>query len=250
MLRNTLIRVGRLQRRMWARGVQPSRASVNGEGRASAHPGALWEAYLRNVCTKRIFASMRHLSYTNEHLIFASSSRRSLHVQLESRPIATKCITAGVLNATGDIASQFLVENASTLDLKRLAIFTIHSSLVVAPALHGWYNVLNYRLINGTGNRKAALRVAADQLMFAPVAIAGFLSILWTMEGKASEVPASLQREWPSVVVTNWKVWPRLAPLVAPAATTSKEELICAGLGSNAIHQLQPGPGEAAGSSR
>lgn len=112
-----------------------------------------------------------------------------------------------MLNATGDVASQFLLEGATSLDVHRLAIFTMHNTFVVAPALHSWYNVLNYRLIHGSGTRKAALRVAADQFMFAPVAIACFLSILWTLEGKASEVPESLQREWSSVVFNNWKVW-------------------------------------------
>ena len=66
---------------------------------------------------------------------------------LETRPILTKVVTASGIAAVGDVSCQLVLESGDQpFDWKRMAIFTFLGGALVAPVLHGWYNVLGARL--------------------------------------------------------------------------------------------------------
>lgn len=76
---------------------------------------------------------------------------------------------------------------ASEIDWGRTVRFTFVGAAVVAPALHLWYGVL-LRWLPGTAPTTVVKRVALDQLLFAPVFLAGFLSTVMLLDGNAAKV--------------------------------------------------------------
>ncbi len=76
---------------------------------------------------------------------------------------------------------------ASEIDWARTARFTFVGATVLAPALHFWYGFLIRRL-PGTAPGTVVKRVLLDQLVFAPVFLAGFLSTVMVLDGNAAKV--------------------------------------------------------------
>ncbi|KAA6422462.1 MAG: Peroxisomal membrane MPV17 and related s (ISS) [Trebouxia sp. A1-2] len=130
---------------------------------------------------------------------------------LERSPLFTKAWTAGLLNGLGDAVSQKFVEKNDNFDFKRLGIFTLLGSVLVGPGLHFWYSFIG-RTVTATGTAGklptcAVIRLALDQLLWAPVFISTFLASLLTLEGKGHEVKSKLKNDLKPTVIANWKLW-------------------------------------------
>ena len=125
---------------------------------------------------------------------------------LESNPLVTKMATSGVLNAFGDLLAQVLFEDGQSVDTKRTLTFTFLGAFLVGPALHFWYGSLG-KLVTVGGSVGAGLRLGLDQLAFAPVFLATFLSALFAIEGNTDKLPNKLKQDLFPTVVANWKIW-------------------------------------------
>ena len=123
---------------------------------------------------------------------------------LEARPLLVKSITSFFVLGTGDALTQSVLESKALalLDWRRSLRFAVLGLTLVGPSLHIWYGVLNSRL-PGSSARAVATRVALDQLIFAPLFLSGFLTVVAKVEHK----PFSLQNEMPSVLAQNWLIW-------------------------------------------
>ena len=53
----------------------------------------------------------------------------------------------------------------------------------------------------------AGVRLGLDQLAFAPVFLATFLSALFAIEGNTDKLPNKLKQDLFPTVVANWKIW-------------------------------------------
>jgi hypothetical protein len=125
---------------------------------------------------------------------------------LESNPLATKMWTSGALNAFGDLLAQFLFEDGKSVDVKRTLTFTFLGAFLVGPALHFWYGTLG-KIVTVGGSLGAGVRLGLDQLAFAPVFLATFLSALFAIEGNTDKLPNKLKQDLFPTVVANWKIW-------------------------------------------
>ncbi|XP_076882235.1 protein sym-1-like [Bidens hawaiensis] len=125
---------------------------------------------------------------------------------LEAHPVWTKAITSALLTFVGDLICQILIDQVSSLDIKRVSLFTFLGMALVGPSLHFWYLYLS-KLVTTTGASGAFIRLIIDQFIFAPAFIAVFLSTLITLEGRPSQVLPKLQQEWVSSVIANWQLW-------------------------------------------
>jgi len=125
---------------------------------------------------------------------------------LESNPLATKMWTSGALNAFGDLLAQFLFEDGKSVDVKRTLTFTFLGAFLVGPALHFWYGILG-KIVTVGGSIGAGVRLGLDQLAFAPVFLATFLSALFAIEGNTDKLPNKLKQDLFPTVVANWKIW-------------------------------------------
>lgn len=128
---------------------------------------------------------------------------------LEAAPVRTKAITAGVLVGLGDTLAQVLTGTAlGSLDLPRLARFAAFGLVLQGPAGHAWYNLLE-RVVRLPGVAGIAGKVAADQLLFAPVFTSIFFGYLVLTEGgQFVDVREAVTSRLPSTLVASWKVWP------------------------------------------
>ncbi|KAJ4973881.1 hypothetical protein NE237_007055 [Protea cynaroides] len=125
---------------------------------------------------------------------------------LEKYPVLTKAITSALLTCIGDLICQLLIDQVSTLDLKRTFLFTFLGFVLVGPTLHFWYLYLS-KLVTLPGASGALLRLVLDQFLFSPIFIGVFLSTLVTLEGRPAQVVPKLQQEWFSAVLANWQLW-------------------------------------------
>ncbi|KAK9806480.1 hypothetical protein WJX73_001753 [Symbiochloris irregularis] len=125
---------------------------------------------------------------------------------LERQPVFTKAWSAGLLNGLGDICSQKLIEHRERIDWKRLGIFTGLGAVFVGPILHFWYLKLSTTVTAG-GVQGTLIRLGLDQLIFAPIFIAGFQALLLTVSGERHQIKGKLERDLKEIVITNWKIW-------------------------------------------
>ncbi|KAK9906532.1 hypothetical protein WJX75_003389 [Coccomyxa subellipsoidea] len=124
---------------------------------------------------------------------------------LETQPVFTKAWSAALLNALGDVLAQLVVDKKDKLDYKRLGIFTILGFTIIGPPLHYWYSSLGKVAVGGlTGT---FVRMALDQLLWAPIFLTSIIAAQFTMEGKSNEVVPKLKQDMKAILITNWKVW-------------------------------------------
>ena len=130
-------------------------------------------------------------------------------IYLEKQPILTKMGTSGILNAIGDVIAQAFFGNAlgeENVDWRRTLTFTFLGAFLVGPALHFWYQALG-KIVTVGGSYGAAMRLGLDQLVFAPMFLATFLSALFAIEGNSKALPEKLRQDLFPTVVANWKIW-------------------------------------------
>ncbi|CAM9873530.1 unnamed protein product, partial [Laminaria digitata] len=95
---------------------------------------------------------------------------------------------------------------APEIDWGRAARFTLVGAVWVAPVLHTWFGFLTRRF-PGTAASTVVKRVALDQLVFAPVFLASFLSIVMLLDGNAAKIAPKLRADYTATVASNWGYW-------------------------------------------
>lgn len=136
---------------------------------------------------------------------------RYLQVLKES-PVTTKCVTSGLLSLGADVVCQVqfgdkaLTEKDMELDLWRVLKFTSIGAFFVGPTLHFWYGFLARNFV-GSSLFSTIQRLAMDQLVFAPMFIPAFFSIILILDGKPEMIVDKLRADWASTMITNYSVW-------------------------------------------
>ncbi|KAL3920015.1 MAG: hypothetical protein SGILL_003467, partial [Bacillariaceae sp.] len=139
--------------------------------------------------------------------------------------MTTKCISSGIIGASGDLICQYLQysakeqatdvnnDNSTTtnisIDWHRTGRFFLMGSLWVAPVTNYWYTLLSTRLVPGkTTFKRVARRLVLDQFVFAPLFAPSFMGLLWLMEGKAmDDIVKDLAEVAGDIIVTGWVLW-------------------------------------------
>jgi hypothetical protein len=90
--------------------------------------------------------------------------------QLESRPIMTKSVTAGLIFGLSDLLAQSIEgskDDNSKLDWTRMVASTLVGLLYFGPAAHYWYEWI-FRLIPGTTLVSTLYKAFWGQVLFGP----------------------------------------------------------------------------------
>ncbi|KAJ2841207.1 hypothetical protein J3B02_005999, partial [Coemansia erecta] len=134
------------------------------------------------------------------------------------RPLTTLTATNGALGGLGDILAQTIEAHNEHRrfhwDIKRTLRFVAWGS-ICAPLFHKWYLFLNRTFPMAQHQTKGgfitslAKRVATDQLVYAPLGIAGFFVAMNFMEGRGWQSAKGRLKEyyWPTLTA-NYAVWP------------------------------------------
>lgn len=128
---------------------------------------------------------------------------------LARRPIATKMLTASGLFFVSDIAAQKIIDRQKPIDWYQVGTTVAFAGGAFAVCGHFWYSHILERAFVGAGWGPALKKVAADQLLWAPV----FLMIFYIYSGLTDglSVNAAFERAKPQYIPTmfaNWKIWP------------------------------------------
>lgn len=133
---------------------------------------------------------------------------RAYNVRLAEAPILTKAFTSLVGFFLGDLIAQKFLNNTPGvgIDRARLARMASFGFLIHGPLGHHWYGALD-RTIVGTTPIKVAVKVAVDQVLWAPVFTALFFSYLGLAEKKSfGEIKAKIRNDTWTGVTASWKV--------------------------------------------
>lgn len=125
---------------------------------------------------------------------------------LAKNPVTTKAVTSALLNLTGDLICQIMIDKVPSPNLRRTFIFTLLGLILVGPTLHFWYLLLS-QLVTHPGASGAFLRLLLDQVIFSPIFVGVFLSAVLMLERRPSDVIPKLKQEWLSSVIANWQLW-------------------------------------------
>jgi protein Mpv17 len=102
-----------------------------------------------------------------------SSLGKSYGAQLQSRPILTKSVTAGLIFGLSDWTAQRLAKKSSKterdtkLDWTRILTAAAVGLLYFGPAAHKWYETI-FRLLPGTSLVSTLQKATLGQLIFGP----------------------------------------------------------------------------------
>lgn len=128
-------------------------------------------------------------------------------------PRITNGVMTGTLFGIGDVIAQlgFPEKKDQKYDIVRTARGVVYGSLIFSLIGDKWYKFLNEKIKLRPGEHWAntVARVACDQLIFAPVGIPMYYTVMGFLEGKSMlQVKKKVEDNWWSTLVTNWYVWP------------------------------------------
>ncbi|XKL65143.1 hypothetical protein PGB90_005229 [Kerria lacca] len=124
-------------------------------------------------------------------------------------PYVTQSLQTALLMTVGDIISQLIAEKKyySQMNFNRSIKFG-STGLVIGPILCKWYHILD-KVNNGSLKLTFIKKIALDQLIFAPFAIAFITIFIAFIDGKTkNEIEIKLKRDYVDILCTNYKVWP------------------------------------------
>jgi hypothetical protein len=157
--------------------------------------------------------------------------------RLDTHPVSTKCISAGLISSVGNILAQGITyyqekmeqENDSSsttadngqeiasknndiwkdfsVDPAQVGRFAFLNAIFVAPVLHHWYNFIN-RALPGKSVWRVVQRTFWDEFVFSPLYIPVFLAGLWKLEGTSwPKIKSMVVKEVPGIIVAEWILW-------------------------------------------
>ncbi|EIN13589.1 hypothetical protein PUNSTDRAFT_57419 [Punctularia strigosozonata HHB-11173 SS5] len=164
----------------------------------------------------------------------AMNLMRVYQQSFDHRPYATLSVTNGILNSVGDAVAQLATqvvtgrrsEESMRYDFARTARFFVFG-FAMGPLIGKWNTILERRfplraiMPNDSGGKAGAVsikalgkRVAADQIIMAPIGLTAFIGSMGIMEGRNfAQIKDKYKDMFGPAVIANWQVWP-LAQLV------------------------------------
>ncbi|RDB27213.1 Protein SYM1 [Hypsizygus marmoreus] len=136
-----------------------------------------------------------------------ASFLRGYNTLLLRRPFLASCSTAAVLFGAGDVIAQQGVEKRGRAhDFARTARLTFYGGMMFGPCMTKWYQVLN-SIKFASPTRAVLTRVALDQVVLTPVAVAFFFGSMSFLEGKPDEAVERIRAAYVPTLIRNWGVF-------------------------------------------
>ena len=149
---------------------------------------------------------------------------------LETKPVLTKAITAGLIALFGDMLAQLFEyklnlrrlseeERAKApplrLEILRCVAVAIEGIAITGPGLHYLYSTLENWCPAQNGALAALTHVAVDEFIFDPMFVLGFFFLCGLLEGKKlkEDIVPQIQREYWSALKGGWGVSLLFLPL-------------------------------------
>ncbi|KIK71283.1 hypothetical protein GYMLUDRAFT_33425 [Collybiopsis luxurians FD-317 M1] len=153
---------------------------------------------------------------------------RAYQQSFETAPNTTLAFTGGCFNALGDFVAQSYQNTYGKREHTGPPRYDIDRTLrffcfgfAISPLIGRWNLFLErrfpLRVVAGSGNvslKALSKRVAADQIIMAPIGLSLFLGSMGVMEGRTMpQIKQKFADLYTPALLTNWQVWP-IAQLV------------------------------------
>lgn len=133
---------------------------------------------------------------------------------LLKRPILINSAVAALLFASGDIIAQWI--SPEEISVARVLRNAVYGGIIFGPIAARLYpflaNRIHFPRIKGVPQTKfkdTCVRVAADQIVWAPFGIALYMTCMGLMQATPlAEIKDGIRQGWWSTVTANWAVWP------------------------------------------
>ncbi|KAJ4476736.1 hypothetical protein J3R30DRAFT_326152 [Lentinula aciculospora] len=148
---------------------------------------------------------------------------RAYQASFQSRPNTTLAVTGGTFNALGDFVAQTCQNTygkqehtgPTRYDIDRTIRFFCFG-FAISPLIGRWNVFLErhfpLRASSGLGNvslKALFKRVAADQIVMAPIGLSLFLGSMGMMERRSmAQIKQKFSDLYTPALLTNWQVWP------------------------------------------
>jgi hypothetical protein len=153
----------------------------------------------RNFSAKRV-----------EEPSFFESSLAWYSRQLDTNPIITKGVSAGLISGLGNVLAQRLIHKGDgkfQVDWQQTGRYALLNVVFVAPVLHYWYAGLA-RAVPGREIAPVLKRVFYDEFVFTPLYVPALMGLLWSMEGvDLKHIPRMIREEWLTIMLFDWAVY-------------------------------------------
>ena len=132
--------------------------------------------------------------------------------KLDTSPIMTKMLSAGLISGTGQVLSQYIIYDPESgkdfqIDWMQTGRFMVLNILFVAPVLHHWYTWID-KAVPGKEMIPVIKRVFYDEFVFTPVYIPVIMGLLWGMEGnEPAKIPKMIGAEFWNIMLFDWCVY-------------------------------------------
>lgn len=138
-----------------------------------------------------------------------SEAWRKYLLLLQSHPLRTKAVTAGVLVGCSDAIAQ-KISGVKKLQLRRLFLVMLYGLLYSGPFGHFLHKLMDIIFKGKKGNKTAAKKVLLEQLTASPWNNMLFMTYYGlVVEGRPWVfVKNKVRRDYPSIQLTAWKFWP------------------------------------------
>lgn len=130
---------------------------------------------------------------------------------LESRPCIANAINTGLVMGIGDTIAQTILESRriSSLDFERLSRFLGLGFCLAGPGMHYWYSALDKYVTRGTRTATTVRKILLDQVLFLPLYLLIYLTILAALRGdRLQEINSRIKRDMYPALMDSYKVWP------------------------------------------
>ena len=125
----------------------------------------------------------------------------------KNSPTLTSAFTGCILLALGDTARQQIVEKKGRQHTFRETVKMGTLGFIwVGPLINTWYMILERR-VKARGVRGTLIKIACDQILFAPFVIFSIVNFLRTPSSK-EEFKQVMTTEYLTVLKTNYFFWP------------------------------------------
>lgn len=128
---------------------------------------------------------------------------------LERHPLLTKAVTSAATHIVGDVLAQ-VITGVPVFDLARCLRFAAYGFFISAPANHHWHKLLDSSIgtAHPTAPTSLLLKLAADQLLFAPTFTIVFYAWMMMLQGRPDLVLPVLGAKFLPTLVAKWSFWP------------------------------------------
>ncbi|KAJ6618222.1 Protein Mpv17 [Pseudolycoriella hygida] len=130
---------------------------------------------------------------------------------LEKRPYLMQAIQAGILMGAGDLCAQKFFSQTETVDIDyiRTAKFCSIGFVFAGPCCRFWYGMIDKMVKVKSPFAKTVIKVAMDQLLFAPIFLATLIStISYMQEQSIQSIEYKLKTQYTDILTSNYYVWP------------------------------------------